>query len=137
MEIDVSQLKQETKDLIVEMLGHRPNITAVARLLGVAPSSVYKAKAEDPEFAAAVNEALEIGVDTLEEEAMRRAVDGVLEPVWFQGMEAGHVRKYSDALLQTLLKAKRPRQYNPGAKVEVDTGEKVKLTINLGGPVDD
>jgi hypothetical protein len=50
-------------------------------------------------------------IDQLEEEARRRAVDGVLKPVFQRGRQVGRIREYSDVLLVTLLKGKRPDTY--------------------------
>ena len=48
---------------------------------------------------------------SLEEEAIRRAVDGVDRPVFFQGKIVGYTKEYSDTLLKFLLEAKRPAIY--------------------------
>ena len=48
----------------------------------------------------------------IEAEARRRAVDGVDEPVYYQGKEVGTVRRYSDVLLIFLLKGLRPQRFN-------------------------
>jgi hypothetical protein len=56
--------------------------------------------------------AKEMAADRLEEEAWRRAVDGVEEPVGFYRGEPGaYVRRYSDTLLIFLLKGLRPEKY--------------------------
>lgn len=126
-------ITKEDKETIVLMLGHQPNISAVARLMGLHPTSVYRAKKNDPEFSEEIDKAMEIGYDGLEEEAIRRGRDGVQEPVFFQGEDTGlRVTRYSDALLKELLRAYRPRKFNPGLKLGVEEGEKVILTINLG-----
>ena len=49
--------------------------------------------------------------DALEQEARRRALEGVEEPVFCRGERVGVIRRYSDALLILLLKAKRPEQF--------------------------
>jgi len=43
--------------------------------------------------------ALDIGADSLEDEAVRRARDGYDKPVYQQGQCVGHVREYSDTLM--------------------------------------
>ena len=47
----------------------------------------------------------EEAADVLRKEARRRAVDGVSEPVFFQGKICGYVQKFSDTLLGRLLVA--------------------------------
>ncbi len=124
---------EEFKEAFVGMLGQVPNITAVCRLMDITTDNVLKARKKDPEFNKKVLNAIDEGYDMLEEEARRRAVDGVVEPVWYKGEQVGGIRKYSDGLLTTLLKAYRPKRFNPGAKVMVGEGQKVTMTFNLGG----
>jgi hypothetical protein len=45
------------------------------------------------------------------DEALRRAVDGVLKPVVSAGRHVTDETMYSDALLQTLLKARMPAMF--------------------------
>lgn len=48
----------------------------------------------------------------LESEATRRAVDGVLEPIYDkEGKLKGHKRRFSDSLLLELLKANNPEKF--------------------------
>jgi len=49
---------------------------------------------------------------------VRRARDGVEEPIFHQGKNVGTVRKYSDTLLIFLLKSHKPERYNPPQKQE-------------------
>lgn len=63
------------------------------------------------EFALNWNAAIEAGTDALEDSAMRRAKDGVLEPIFQGGVKVGYIRRYSDGLVKTLLSARRPEQY--------------------------
>ncbi len=125
-------MTSDQKELVVTMLGHLPNISAVARLVGLSPITVYREKKKDPEFAANVDEVMEVGYDGLEEEAIRRAKDGILKPVFFQGEECGTIREYSDSLLKELLRAYRPKKFNPGTKVDLNTREGVTLNFNFG-----
>ena len=65
----------------------------------------------DEEFAQRWNDAVEAGIDRLEDEAIRRARDGVKRPVFYMGKVVGYVQEYSDSLLKFLLEAKRPAVY--------------------------
>jgi len=127
-----TKLTPEVKETFVEMLGEIPNVTVISKLLGVHPSNVYRMRERDQAFDEACREAMEMGYDLVEEEARRRAVDGVLEPVFQGGEQVGSVRKFSDVLLRDLLKAYKPKKFNPGAKVSVQDGEKVHLTLKIG-----
>ena len=126
----------EFKAAFIGMLGHLPNITAVCRLMGIDASNIHRARKKDEEFDTQVKVAVEEGYDMIEEEARRRAVDGVLEPVFHQGEQVGEIRKYSDALLKMLLKGYKPKRFNPGAKVSFGDGQKVSFSFNLEGDAD-
>jgi hypothetical protein len=78
---------------------------------GVDITTPYRRRAHDPEFRRAWNEAGEVGTRLLEIEAARRAYHGTLKPVFFQGMQCGVIREYSDQLMTVLLKARRPAKY--------------------------
>ena len=103
-------------DMFLRELGRSGNMTAaceaVAPDFGTTPQAIRTAITTwcrgFPGFAARLELANEESADRLELEARRRAVEGVDEPVFYQGVEVGTVRKYSDALLQFLLKARRP-----------------------------
>lgn len=66
----------------------------------------------------------------LEDEADRRAVDGVVEDVYHQGEVVGQVRKYSDGLLKYRLGAEDPDKYSEKHKHEV---KGAVLHINFEG----
>ena len=62
-----------------------PVLNHACRAVGVDHSTAWRARRDDPEFAALVDEAMEVGVDRAEQEAFRRAVGGFEEPVVYQG----------------------------------------------------
>ena len=100
----------------LEALAETGNISQAVSLAGTHRSSVYAARKRDEAFAAAWDEALETATDGLKQEARRRAVVGVDEPIVSHGRlvtdEDGNavtVKRYSDALLIALLKAHSPK----------------------------
>ena len=102
-------------------------LSEAAREAGIARSNhyVWLKECETDEncrYDEAFKECDELAIDTLEYEARRRAVEGVLEPVYYKGEKCGVVRKFSDVLLIVLLKAKRPDQYKERIHSE-HTGE--------------
>lgn len=121
------------KETFCSLLEQIPNITAVARLMGVSPRGVMKERKSDAQFNKDIVECIEVGYDTIEEEARRRAVDGVQKPVFYQGEKVDSVTEYSDTLLKELLKAYKPKKFNPAAKIDFGSNEKVHMTINFGG----
>ena len=67
---------------------------------------------------------------TREEEADRRAVEGVLEPQYHKGDICGYVRRYSDSLLALQLKAGNPERYQEKQQVEM---KGIMLNLNVAG----
>ncbi len=92
-------------------LAETANVLRSSEIARIARRTVYDWKSADSEFADAWERALDIGTDALEDEAVRRAHDGVDEPVFYRGKACGVVRKYSDTLLIFLLKGRRPERY--------------------------
>lgn len=103
----------------LSVLRNCANVSAAARETGVSRMSWYRLRNGDAAFAKDWEAALEAGVDALEDEAMRRALEGSVEPVFYQGQQVGSVRKYSDAMLMFLLKARRPQRYRERVGVDV------------------
>ena len=128
------KMTDEFKAAFLGMLAELPNITVVCKLMGIHFSNFYRTRERDPDFDQGVKDAMEQGYDLIEEEARRRAVDGVMEPVFYRGEEVGAIRRYSDQLLITLLKGYKPKKFNPGEKITAgNEGEKISMSFNLGG----
>lgn len=128
-------------------------VSAACRAAGVSPSTVSYRRKHDVDFEAAFDEAMEIAVDTAEEELWRRAVKGYDEPLTHQGRISWRVRevfdadgqvvgreverdadgrpipetvrKHSDALLMFLLKGRRKKVF----------AERTELTGAGGDPL--
>lgn len=113
-------LKKKEKFLKALAEGH--SISAAAKEAKIERRTVYNWRESDADFAADWDAAIEAGTDALEDEARRRAHDGTLKPVFYQGEEVGAVREYSDTLLIVLLKARRPQKYKE--RFDVNLSEK-------------
>lgn len=83
-------------------------VLRAARAVKVGRRTVYDWLQQDDLFKALYDEAYQDAIDAMEEEARRRGEDGVDEPVYQGGKKVGQIRKYSDTLLITMLKARRP-----------------------------
>lgn len=116
----------ENAGVFLETLAETANVSEACRAVGISRSAAYVWREEDKEFRAAWELAAKIGTGVLEDEARRRAVDGVEEPMVSAGKLVTTVRKYSDTLLIFLLKARDPK-YKDRSSVE--------LTGRDGGPV--
>lgn len=106
--------KKEAKvwrPVFLEALADTGNVSKSCEIADIARQSAYRHKSKFSGFSDDWEVALKIGMSTLEDEAVRRARDGVDEGIYYQGDVVGHVRKYSDTLLIFLLKAHKPEKY--------------------------
>lgn len=101
----------ENREKFLDLLAEGMTVKDAAKHIGVNPKTAYRWREADKDFAEKWASAYEIGTDSLEAEAQRRAVEGVERPVWYQGVQVGTVREYSDTLLMFLLKARNPARY--------------------------
>jgi hypothetical protein len=92
-------------------LGRSGSVTFAAEQTGLERRTLYRRRNNDEAFAAQWDEALNLGIDRLQDDAMRRALDGTERPVWRNGKQVGSVQLYDNKLLQFLLRAHRPEVY--------------------------
>ena len=86
-------------------------VVAAARAAKVSKSQHYHWLKEDQAYAEAHEHAKIQGADVLESEAIRRAKEGVYEPVFYKGRQCGKVLRYPDGLMQFLLRGAIPSKY--------------------------
>lgn len=121
----------------IERLRENGGVVSYAcRDVGIGRRTVYELRDRDESFREAWDEAVEHGTASLEAEAIRRARDGVSEPVFYKGAECGTVQRYSDSLLIFLLKSRRPETYRDRSSVQVEnvgnenrTGEQFDVSL--------
>lgn len=124
------RLSMERRRLFLRAFALRGIVLDGCRAAGVSRGAVEHWRESSEWFDTMYAIAIEEAADRIEGEAFRRAVEGYDEPVIYQGMtttvidkDTGEekqlvVRKYSDALLQTILKGARPEKYRENHKVE-------------------
>lgn len=95
----------------LEVLGDCAIVTRAAEAAGGSRSAFYAWRREDADFARDWDQAVELGIAALEDEALRRVLDGIEEPVFYQGRQVATVRKFSDPLLMFMLRARKPGRY--------------------------
>lgn len=101
--------KKRTSFLAALASGASVADAANAAVIGV--RTAYNWRAADKTFAGDWERAYAQGADALHAEALRRATEGVDEPVFHQGAIVGYVRRRSDTLLMFLMKARDPERY--------------------------
>lgn len=104
-------LQQAKKGAFLASYAETATVLHAARAAGIDRVTHYRWLASDPDYAQAFAQASEDAVERMEREAVRRAVEGVEEPVYQGGKLVGHINRYSDTLLIFLLKAARPDRY--------------------------
>lgn len=97
--------------------------------VGRTRNGFYEWTRVDPEFEAKAYEATEAGTDTIEDEALRRAVQGVEKGIYYQGTLVDKTREYSDTLLERLLKARRPDKYKDRAEHSIEKNTLEQLVL--------
>lgn len=95
----------------LEALGECAIVTRAAKAAGISRNALYEWRREDADFARDWAAAVELGIAALEDEALRRVLDGVETPVFYGGKQVATVRKFSDPLLMFMLRARRPDRY--------------------------
>jgi hypothetical protein len=97
--------------------GETCNIGRAAKAAGIDRQSHYDWLAADENYRQAFKAAREQAVDALEDEAVRRANEGVERAVTVAG-EREIVKEYSDTVLIFLLKGARPERYRDNLWLE-------------------
>jgi hypothetical protein len=115
------------------------NVSAAADAAGCERGLHYRWLAGDPEYKRQFELAVERAADVLEDEAIRRAKGGVLEPLFNRaGNLIGHKIRYSDQLLLASLAARRPDRWKQRNQTEIvgageDGAVKTKLEVVFVG----
>lgn len=125
----------ERRELFFQVLEDTCSPKQAAAAAGISRQTAFYHKANDIEFRTRWEKAIEVALDSLLDEAYRRAAIGYDEPVIHQGRLATTadpttgeerpltVRKHSDRLLEVLLKFRYGEQMADRLRVKVeDTG---------------
>lgn len=115
----MTKLTPNTREKFLAVLAETASVTRAAEAVRVSRQALYQARSNDEDFARRWSEAQEMGTDALEDEAIRRAREGMLKPVYQQGREVGQIREFSDTLMVVMLKARRPERYKDRTATEL------------------
>lgn len=109
--------------LFLDYLIECGNVHDAARQADLTTKQIRKFRRANPAAEKAFQEALDMGTDAIEAELHRRAVAGIMEPIFYKGRRVNTVRKKSDVLLMFLLKSRRPHIYRDNAPLPQDPNE--------------
>jgi hypothetical protein len=113
------------------------SITRAAAAAGISRRAHYRKLETSADYKVAFEAATAMAADSLEDEAVRRAKEGIVRQVLYhgspamelvdpldpeKGMKARLEREYSDQLLLALLKAKKPKEYRDRLEHDVAPG---------------
>ncbi|MHB0939000.1 MAG: terminase [Armatimonadota bacterium] len=117
-----NQTKQTAKknQLFFDALADGKTVTLAAKLAGYTRCMVYEWKHDDLAFSGRWDDALKVALERMEAEADRRALQGVLKPVFQGGKKVGTVRVFSDTLLIFRMKALDPDKYRENSSVNLN-----------------
>lgn len=131
-ELDFGDFTKATWEVWINEFVRTGRQDKACKVSGIPRQTVYKRTRQDVEFGKFVQEVRDMTMDSLEDEAIRRARDGWNEPQYFKGELQGFVRKYDSGLLTFMLMHGRPEKYRPKKEVELSTNPAAKPpTINL------
>ena len=128
------KIRNPKKRAFLAAVARTGNVTISAEIANIARSAHYQWLEADPVYAAAYEDAMEQAAQRLEAEATRRAVEGVEEPVFYQGKQCGVIRRYSDSLLMFLLKGAMPDKYKERTSTELTGAGGKPLTVTFVSP---
>jgi len=109
------------------------SIKAATAIAGVDRTAVYKWLEADAHFAVAFGLAKQDAVEAFEQEARRRAIDGVkkVRGVYHEGVIVGYQEEteYSDTLLIFMLKGMAPEKYRERQDISLAGAKGLKIVI--------
>lgn len=114
----------KTEQVFLNALATGKSPTFAAQAADISRQTAYDWREKDQDFARRWHDAVEAGVDKLEDEAHRRAVQGCNRPVFQGGIEVGQICEYSDTLMVLMLKGRRSKVYNTDRVEHVGEGGK-------------
>lgn len=115
---DERTLSKKKEDFLL-CLAEYASVSRAATKSKNARSNIYEWLKKDIKFKAAFEEACDVATKSLEDEAIRRAYEGVNKPVFQGGKKVGTIKEYSDTLLIVLLKARDPDRYKDRSAKEI------------------
>jgi hypothetical protein len=130
------KLDPAVAERFLDALVNTRHVQDAAKAAGVSKDALYRYRKMDPAFRAAWEEALERSDKLLRQEAMRRVMEGYLQPVFYHGKEIGTIRKYNDSLLLNLLKLeirRRERREKLDAEKAEQTDELAEILRLIDG----
>lgn len=140
----LSAKHRDWKPIFLEAMRHLPNVAHACEKAVISREAAYEHREKDQQFAKDWEIAMQHGIDRLEKCAMDRACDGVPEGVWRtdesgRNVKVETVRKYSDSLMNLLLRAHKPDKYREKTAFDLsvaakdESGKSLEFTVHVSG----
>jgi hypothetical protein len=95
-----------------------------SRAARVSHVTARRHRREDPDFETQCIAAEEHAVELLHDVTFKSALKGDCEPVFWQGIQVGHIRKFDNRLRIELLRAHLPSRFKtPGSQAPLIAGD--------------
>jgi len=121
---------REKRERFLSHLAMHGSPSKAAAHVGLGKRAVFLAAQKYPDFRAQWNIAREIYMEFIaEDEVRRRAIDGLLKDVWYQGRKVGKERVYDSGLAIAYLKANMPEKYTERKEIKTDISGKVGVVL--------
>lgn len=110
------------------------NVARACKAEGIGRRTAYEWKKEDLEFSKQWDDAIQDGLDELEQEARRRAFKGLKQAIFYKGEVVGYEWEYSDTLMIFLLKGGRPEKYKERHEHSGDKNNPIEIATRVIKP---
>jgi hypothetical protein len=125
-------------EIIEAIVRHGGNVTRACEECLIGRTTLFEWCQADATLKGRVADAVDKGTDVLEEEARRRAFEGCIEPVFYQGKlvvdaegKPVGVRKYSDFLMGLLLKGHRSKYRESKHEITGPGGQPLNSNVHI------
>lgn len=88
------------------VLANSGNVSLACEKAGISRTQAYEYRKTDSTLHELWDAVIEMVIDSCEQELLRRGREGVLEPVFYQGVNVAEVRKYDTTALLAFLNAR-------------------------------
>ena len=119
----------QKKKEFLRLLSETGNVFKTCKALNLDRPNVYAARKRSARFAEQWDAAKQMYIALLEDEAWRRAFEGVDKGIWYQGERVGVEKQYSDTLLMHRLNAEKPDKYQYRHKVDANVQGNITVEV--------
>lgn len=115
------------------------NFLVSATRAGVSYGTIVWHRNHDPEFQAQIDKAEELAAQVLHAVCWKSAVEGDLEPVFWQGLRVGSIRKMDSRLRIEMLRAHMPGRFKTpaNANIQINNGRGGQMAVMIDGQARD